>query len=50
MKIIVNNTKEKYLDLARELRHLWSLLLTVILMVIGEVPKGLERKLRISQK
>ena len=46
MKIKESEKKDKYLDLARELRKLWSMTVTVIPIVIdalGTVPKDLEK-------
>ena len=40
--------RDKYFDLARELRNLWNMRMTVIPIVIGAlgmIAKGLERKL-----
>ena len=40
--------RDKYLDLARELKKLWNMRVTVIPMIIGAlgtVPKGLVRRL-----
>ena len=48
VKIKESKKRDKYLDLARELRKLWNQKLTVIPIVIsmlGMVPKGLERQL-----
>ena len=48
MKIKESKKREKYLDLARELRKLWNMRLAVIpvvIGVIGTIPKGLEREL-----
>ena len=47
-KIKESEKKDKYLDLARELRKLWNMRMTVVAVVIGAlgtVPKGLERGL-----
>ena len=48
VKIKENKERDKYLDLARELRKLWNMKVTVILVVIGAfgmIFKGLERGL-----
>ena len=47
-KIKENKKRDKYLDLARELKKLWNLKVTVIPIITGElgtVPKGLVREL-----
>ena len=46
MKIKENEKRDKYLDLARELRKLWNIRVTVIpieIGALGTVLKGLER-------
>ena len=45
MKIKENEKRDKYLDLARELKKVWNMIVMVISVVIhmlGTVPKGLE--------
>ena len=44
IKLKENEKKDKYLDLARELKKLWNMKMTIILIVIGAfgtVTKGL---------
>ena len=48
VKIKESKKRDKYLDLARELRKLWNVKVTMIPIVIdalGMIPKGLERGL-----
>ena len=52
VKIKKREMINKYLDLAREQKKLWDMLVTVILIVVGAlgtVPKGLERGLEQSE-
>ena len=45
MKIKESEKRNKYLDLAREIRNLWNMIVTVILIVngsLGTVSKGLK--------
>ena len=49
VKIKEKEKKEKYFELAKELRKLWNMKLTVIPVIIGAlrtVPKGMERRLK----
>ena len=41
VKLKENEKKDKYLDLARELKKLWNTKVTIISTVIGSVTKGL---------
>ena len=48
VKIKESKILDKYLDLARELKRLWSMMVTVIPIVVGVlgmVPKSLENRL-----
>ena len=48
IKIKENEKRDKYLDLARELKKLWNMKVTVIPIVIGAlgtIPKGFVRGL-----
>ena len=45
MKITESEMREKYSDLARELRKLCNMKGTLLLTVIGTVPKGFEREM-----
>ena len=48
VKLKENEKKDKYLDLARELKKLWNIKVTFILIVIvalGTVTKGLKKEL-----
>ena len=48
VKIKENKNRDKYSDLARELKKLWTMKVTVIPIVIGElgmIPKGLVSEL-----
>ena len=48
VKIKENEKRDKYLDLARELKRLWNTKVTIIPIVmgaLGTVPKGLEKGL-----
>ena len=52
VKLKESEKRDKYLDLARELKNLWNMKVTVILIVIGAlgtVIKGLEDLKIISQ-
>ena len=44
VEIKENKKINKYLDLARELRKLWNMRMTVVVGVLGTVPKGLVPK------
>ena len=49
----VSEKKDKYLDLARELKKLWNMKVTVIPIVIGAlgaVTKGLTMELEIRER
>ena len=43
VKIRENKKKEKQLDMARKLKRLWNMRVTVTPVVVGIVPKGLEK-------
>ena len=48
VKIKESKKGDKYLDLARELKKLWNMMMMMILIVIGAlrtIPKGLVKKL-----
>ena len=48
-KIKEGEARDKYLDLARELKKMWSMRVTMILIVVGSlgiVPKCLERRIK----
>ena len=45
MKIEENEKINKYLDFSRELKNIWNMRVTVILVVIGAVPVDLKKKL-----
>ena len=48
-KIIINKKRDKNLDLARELKKLWNMKVTVIPVIIGAlgtIPKGLVKGLK----
>ena len=44
VKVKINNNNNKYLDLARELKKLWNMKVTIVLIMIdaiGTITKGL---------
>ena len=41
MKIKENEKRDKYLDLARELRKLWNMMVTVMPIAIGVIALGM---------
>ena len=52
VKIKENEKRDKYLDLASELMKLWNIRVTVIPVVVvalGTVPKGFERRLKMFE-